>query len=337
MKNDNNQNNADVDMNNQKSFEKSLHLLGMQLLGVCYPNTKKRKAYCNNVALTMASHVFGLLMNISKKRLITHLKTIENHKQANQSKKCVTIIFDKTSDGERHGKKQTHAYRQYTGSYGIIKTHGWFFLAAYIGNDVGGEIIYLGASLYIKGTSEPEWKEGNKLLEVVGKWLDDAGIPRDYVTVVGDNTYMCDDSQKLLQSNGWIYVGKAGGNRDVELDGKNGNLAYHSRRFWYDYKMMNETYAKKTGIKQYKRYRHEQEKVVYFHGLYEKKYEHWKYPKRFLVTNKLEATGQYTFLKYHLRWNIECYFKCLKQVCGWREYHPHTSGNKYLVHTGIGY
>lgn len=174
----------------------------------------------------------------------------------------------------------------------------------------------------MKGSSDSEWKEGLKMLERVGKALDEKGFDRSSVTVVVDNVYMNGESQRALKDNKWIYIGKAGGRYITEIDGETMSLAEHARRHWGGYRKLNECYHDKTKVTQYKRFHHFWDEVIYFHGLFPKQYAHWAYRKRFLVTNNLNATAQWAFGKYNQRWKVEVYFRNLKQVCGWREYHP---------------
>lgn len=309
--------------------------LFLQLFGRYLLSNKEWKRYYSYLFLLNAGTLFKQLITNNQSRLIEHLKKLKNQCQSNQSKRSIVLVLDKTSDGPRYGKKQRFATEQYTGSYGIIKTHGWIFLVAIMGDCDRRDILFLDACLYEKGKSESEWREGYKMLQKFGKVLDEEGISRDFVTVIGDNAYMNEESQELLNENGWIYVGKAGGRKKVMLNGHDLSLAEHSQRYWGRYKELSPCYHKKTKVIKYVRTCHKETGRVYFQGLFPRKYEHWAYPKRFLVTNWNSATAQWIFEKYNQRWGIEIYFRSLKQVCGWREYHPQTSGNRYMVHSLI--
>ena len=309
--------------------------LYLLLFGRSSLSNREWKRYYNCLFFINADILFKRLTAISQSKLIEHLKKLKNQCQSNQSKRSVAIVLDKSCDGPRYGKKQQNATRQYTGSYGIIKTHGWIFLVAIVGDGDKREILFLDSCLYEKSKSESEWREGYKMLEKLGKVLDEEGIPRDCVTVIGDNAYMNEESQEILNANNWIYVGKAGGRRKVKLNVHDLSLAEHSQRYWGNYKDLASCYHKKTKVTKYVRARDSSTGQIYFHGLFPRQYAHWAYSKRLLVTNWTSATAQWIFEKYNQRWGIEVYFRHLKQVCGWREYHPQTSGNKYKVHSLI--
>lgn len=325
--------------NNRNMIEKEIQgfmlTWFLSLFGEYSRTSRSWKKYYSLLNLIPAGLLLSQLVEIGKVRLVEHLKKVSIQSQSNRSKQGVVITFDKTCDGPRYGNKQTRAHKQYTGSYGVICTHGWFFLVGIIGSNKNSEIIFLGASLYEKGFSEAEWKEGQKLLEEIGVALNEAGISRDMVTVVGDHAYMSEDSQTTLAEKGWIYVGKAGGRQKEELNGQFISLAEHAKRYWGGYRDIEPQYHAKTKVIKYTRAKSQMEHRIYFHGLFPRKYQHWVYYKRFLVTNWLSATAQWAFEKYNQRWQIEVFFRNLKQVCGWRKYHPQNSGNKYKVHTAF--
>jgi hypothetical protein len=173
------------------------------------------------------------------------------------------------------------------------------------------------------------------MLEDIGKLLEKNSFRRDLVTFEGDNAYMNRAMKNKLNENGFIYVGKGGGNRKIELNGIVTSEAKHAKRYMGKYKVMKERYRKKALVEDYTRMLSSDGKLIYFQGRFPKKYRKSRQKKRFLVTNKRDATGQWAFQHFSYRWTIESFFRILKQTCGWRKYHPHTSGKRYKTHTTV--
>ena len=280
-------------------------LLKIRLLCGLFDLYYNSKLYYETIRKIKAKDFYQYLEREGVKRLIEHAKHIQSKSQSTQSRGQISLIGDKTSDGPRFGKKQKRASMQYTGSYGIVKTHGWFFLIAKLGTETYSENVIIKAKLYEKGQSVCESKEIYNMLEELGETLDQEGISRDIMVFEGDNSYMNDEMKSNLDSSGWLFVGKGGGNKLVELDGKTLKEATYSRINFPKYKSLDKRFRKKAKVENYVRVLNYQSKLVYFQGRFPKKYQKSKHYKRFLVTNKRDATAQWAFGHYSYRWSIE--------------------------------
>lgn len=292
-----------------------------------------QKNYSKMILKTVGLYLLNEVIEINRKRLLNILQSISNQSQTTNSRNEITFVPDKTSDGPRHGKGQRSATRQYTGSHGVIRTHGWLFLIAVVGNGKQPECLIVGAHFYKKKKEKPEWKIAWNLIKNLERYLFQKGFSMKKNAVAFDAGYSIDGFEDRLHRGGFTFVGKAGGPRKVEIEGVNCSLAEHRKRNWGKYQNMSSNFINKTNVKDVCRI--VIGKFIYLHIRHFPKYEKRKYPKKLLVTNKKGATRQWIVKRYEQRWAVESVFRSLKQNCDWNEYHPHSSGQTYENHTGI--
>lgn len=313
--------------------QKSLCLnLALRFLSNQIDSPKKRRKYRNGIHTLIGLDLLSSVCEAGQEELVQFLSELTKKSQSTQSRNHVALIPDKTCDGPRHSKFDSTVCSQFSGSYGVITTHGLFILIAAIGVE-NPKILFLGASLYDKSSSEPEWKEGLNLLDPVITRLNEADIPKHLLTVVADHAYMNKNAKQSLSERGVYFVGKEGGNRNEWIEGIWDSLASHGQAEWAFYEEMKECYKQKTGIDKYVQLKSQSTPYKYFQGIFIK----GNGQKRFIVTNRIEMTGQWAFLRYTQRWWVEVTFKQLKQLCGWRDYHPKndSKAKKFQTHSSI--
>ena len=160
-----------------------------------FPN--QRRKYRTGMSELLGYQLLEYVISLGRRELYRYIKDFIGKSQPTHSRKHVILAMDKTSDGIRYSKNDKYVSRQYTGSYGVIYTHGWFFCYAILGKSNHPQTVILGATPYIKDESESEWKEGFKLVEPVVKELFSLGIDKKHFTVVGDNKYMTTEANVL--------------------------------------------------------------------------------------------------------------------------------------------
>jgi hypothetical protein len=307
-------------------------ILAITMLNDNLGSPSKRKKYRGQIFKFLGCELLQTIIQYSQAEFMEYMKKAATMSQPTQSRYHCALIADRTSDGKRYSKHDVTVCKQYTGSYGVIKTHGWYFLIATCGID-NPRIFFLGVGLHHPQDSGAEWEEGLGLLEPVLAMLKAAGIPETLYTFVADNKYMCTEAEKRLDDMEITYVGKAGGNKYETIEGIRDHLCEHAKRDWGNYHKFNSQYHAADQLVEYARLRCSSDENIYFQGKYKNETDQW----RFIVTNWRAATGQWAFLRYLQRWWVEVTFKLLKQLCHWRDYHPKLDykGERTKIHTAF--